>query len=127
MAEGICQLIPTARVGHLGLQRDHTTLQPIIYYQHMPPNMQNDYIIITDPMLATGGSILATIQILKEKGCTDIRIISLIAAPEGIKAIHEKYPEVAIYVAQVDEKLNSIGYIMPGLGDAGDRIFGTVE
>lgn len=127
MAEGVHKLIPKASVGHLGMQRDHVTLKPNMYYQHLPPKIEDKICIITDPMLATGGSILATIDVLQQKGVKNIKVLSLIAAPEGIKIIHDKHPEITIYTAQLDRCLNEKGYILPGLGDAGDRIFGTVE
>lgn len=125
MVDALINLIPTAKVGHLGVYRDETTFQPVYYYAKMPSNVTQSKVIITDPMLATGGSIIYTIDYLKGLGVKDITVMCIIAAPEGIKAIMDKHPEVSIYVATVDEGLNEAKYIYPGLGDAGDRIFGT--
>ena len=126
MVDGILDLIPSAKVGHIGLYRDPDTLEPVEYYCKMPPDIANRDVFIVDPMLATGGSASAAITFIKKRyGCTRIRLLNLIAAPEGIARIQEDHPDVDIYVAAVDEKLNDHGYIVPGLGDAGDRIFGT--
>ena len=123
MVDGFISLIPAAKVGHIGLYRDPETCEPVEYYCKLPQDIGEREVFLVDPMLATGGS--ATIELLRARGAKNIRMINLVAAPEGIAAVHEKYPEVDIYVASVDEKLNDHGYIVPGLGDAGDRIFGT--
>jgi uracil phosphoribosyltransferase len=125
MVDGMLKLIPAAKVGHIGLYRDPETLKPVEYYCKLPSDIQEREIIVSDPMLATGGSASAAIKLLKEKGAKNIRLMCLIAAPEGIEAVLREHPDVEIYVACVDEKLNEHGYIVPGLGDAGDRIFGT--
>ncbi len=125
MVSGILKLIPTAKVGHIGVYRDPETLQPIEYYCKLPQEINDYELILIDPMLATGGSAAAGIQFLKQRGATQIRLMSLIASPEGIQHVQEKHPEIEIYVAAVDDRLNSHGYIVPGLGDAGDRLFGT--
>jgi uracil phosphoribosyltransferase len=125
MVGGILKLIPTAKVGHIGVYRDPETLQPIEYYCKLPQDIVERELIIVDPMLATGGSAVAGIQFLKQRGATQIRLMCLIAAPEGIQNVQAKHPDVDIYVAAVDDRLNSHGYIVPGLGDAGDRLFGT--
>lgn len=125
MVGGILKLIPTAKVGHIGVYRDPETLQPIEYYCKLPQDIVERELIIVDPMLATGGSAAAGIQFLKQRGATQIRLMCLIAAPEGIQNVQAKHPDVDIYVAAVDDRLNSHGYIVPGLGDAGDRLFGT--
>ncbi len=125
MVGGILKLIPTAKVGHIGVYRDPETLQPIEYYCKLPTDIVERELIMVDPMLATGGSVVAAIQLLKQRGATQIRFMGLIAAPEGIKMLQEKHPDVDIYVAAIDDRLNSHGYIVPGLGDAGDRLFGT--
>ncbi len=125
MAEGILDLIPTAKVGHIGLYRDPETLMPVEYYCKLPKNIDKYKVFIVDPMLATGGSGVKAIEILKEKKVQNIVFVCLISAPEGIKRINERFPEIPIYTISIDEKLNSHGYIVPGLGDAGDRIFGT--
>jgi uracil phosphoribosyltransferase len=125
MVGGILKLIPTAKVGHIGVYRDPETLQPIEYYCKLPQDIVERELIIVDPMLATGGSAVAGIQFLKQRGATQIRLMCLIAAPEGIQNVQTKHPDVDIYVAAVDDRLNSHGYIVPGLGDAGDRLFGT--
>lgn len=125
MVGGILKLIPTAKVGHIGVYRDPETLQPVEYYCKLPVDITERELILLDPMLATGGSAAAGIQFLKQRGASQIRLVSLIAAPEGIKHVQEKHPDIDIYVAAVDERLNSHGYIIPGLGDAGDRLFGT--
>lgn len=125
MTGGILKLIPTAKVGHIGVYRDPETLQPIEYYCKLPTDINDRDLIVIDPMLATGGSAVAGIQFLKQRGANQIRLMCLIAAPEGIEHVQSKHPDVDIYVAAVDDRLNSHGYIVPGLGDAGDRLFGT--
>lgn len=125
MVGGILKLIPTAKVGHIGVYRDPESLQPIEYYCKLPADISERELIILDPMLATGGSAIAGIYFLKQRGATQIRLVCLIAAPEGIQNVQAKHPDVDIYVGAVDECLNSHGYIIPGLGDAGDRLFGT--
>ena len=124
MVDGLMQLIPSARVGHIGLYRDEETCKPVFYYYKMPTD-KSRLVIVTDPMLATGGSACDAIRRLKEDGYTSIRLMCLVAAPEGVKAVNEAHPDVDIYVASLDECLNEKNYILPGLGDAGDRIFGT--
>lgn len=125
MAEGMVKIIPQAEVGHIGIYRDEKTLRPVEYYAKLPKNLRNKEIIIADPMLATGGSGVAAIDFLKGKGARKIRFICLVAAPEGIRAIHRAHPEIIIYTTAIDKRLNAKGYIVPGLGDAGDRLFGT--
>lgn len=125
MVGGILKLIPTAKVGHIGVYRDPETLRPIEYYCKLPADINDRELILVDPMLATGGSAVAGIQFLKQRGANQIRLMCLIAAPEGIRCVQAKHPEVEIFVAAVDDRLNSHGYIVPGLGDAGDRLFGT--
>jgi uracil phosphoribosyltransferase len=125
MVDGILKLIPTAKVGHIGLFRDPETLQAVEYYFKLPADSAARELIVIDPMLATGASAIAAIRMLKERNCTNIRLMCLIAAPEGIKALQEAHPDVDIYTACIDEYLNDHGYIVPGLGDAGDRLFGT--
>jgi uracil phosphoribosyltransferase len=125
MVDGMLALIPAAKVGHIGLYRDPETLKPVEYYCKMPADVSEREIFVVDPMLATGGSSVAAINMLKEKGCKNIHFMCIIAAPEGLKAMEEAHPDVDIYVGSLDEKLNEHGYIVPGLGDAGDRIFGT--
>ncbi len=125
MVDGILTLIPSAKVGHIGLYRDPDTLEPVEYYCKMPNDIAERDIIILDPMLATGGSASAAIQFIKNYDVKHIKLMNIIAAPEGIERVHKDHPDVEIYVAAVDEKLNDHGYIVPGLGDAGDRIFGT--
>ena len=124
MVEGLTTLIPSARVGHIGMYRDEQTCQPVFYYYKMPANKER-LVIVTDPMLATGGSACDAIRRLKEDGYKSIRLMSLVASPEGVKAVTEQHPDVDIYLAALDEGLNEKNYILPGLGDAGDRIFGT--
>ena len=124
MVDGLMQLIPSARVGHIGLYRDEETCKPVFYYYKMPTD-KSRLVIVTDPMLATGGSACDAIRRLKEDGYTSIRLMCLVAAPEGVKAVNDAHPDVDIYVASLDECLNEKNYILPGLGDAGDRIFGT--
>lgn len=125
MVDGLLTLVPVAKVGHIGLYRNEETHKPVEYYCKLPEDIQERFVIVTDPMLATGGSASDALTMLKGKGCTNIRLMCLVAAPEGIKAVQEAHPDVDIYVASVDEHLNSNAYIVPGLGDAGDRIFGT--
>lgn len=125
MVEGMLKLIPAAKVGHIGLYRDEKTLQPVEYFCKLPQDIEERDIIVTDPMLATGGSAIDAINLLKKKGAKNIRLTCLIGAPEGVKAVQEAHPDVDIYLASMDEKLNEKGYIVPGLGDAGDRLFGT--
>ena len=125
MVEGILDMIPTAKVGHIGLYRDPETLLPVEYYCKLPADCAEREVFVVDPMLATGGSSTAAIQMLKDKGCRSIRLMCIIAAPEGVKKMQEEHPDVDIYIAALDDHLNDHGYIVPGLGDAGDRIFGT--
>lgn len=125
MVDGMLKLIPTAKVGHIGLYRDPETLQPVEYYCKLPTDIEERELIVIDPMLATGGSASAAISFLKERGARSIKLMCLIAAPEGIEAVRAAHNDVEIFVAAVDEKLNDHGYIVPGLGDAGDRLFGT--
>jgi uracil phosphoribosyltransferase len=125
MVDGILKLIPTAKVGHIGLYRDPETLEPVKYYSKMPSDIGERDLIVIDPMLATGGSASAAISVLKEMGAKNIKLMCLIAAPEGIARVHKNHDDVDIYVAAIDEKLNEKSYIVPGLGDAGDRLFGT--
>jgi len=125
MVDGIVNLIPSAKVGHLGLYRDPETHEPVEYYCKMPSDIAERDVIIIDPMLATGGSAAAAIQYMKNYGCKHIKLMNILAAPEGIEMVQKSHPDVDIYVAAVDEKLNEHAYIVPGLGDAGDRIFGT--
>lgn len=126
MLNGVVNMIPAARVGHVGMYRDPETLKPVEYYCKLPTDVSERTLIVVDPMLATGGSAAAALSLLKEKGAKSIVLMCLVAAPEGIKVINEEHPDVAVYVASVDECLNEKGYIVPGLGDAGDRIFGTL-
>lgn len=125
MVNGILSLVPFAKVGHIGLYRDEETLEPHEYYCKLPVDIANRLVIILDPMLATGGSGVAAIDFLKQRGCKNIKFMSIIAAPEGVKKLSEAHPDVQLYCGCLDEKLNENGYIVPGLGDAGDRIFGT--
>lgn len=125
MVDGILKLLPAAKVGHIGLYRDPETLQPVEYYAKLPTDVLERELIVIDPMLATGGSAIAAIQMLKNRGCRQIKLMCLIAAPEGVKAMQEAHPDVDIYTAAIDDYLNDHGYIIPGLGDAGDRLFGT--
>ena len=125
MVEGLQTLVPVAKVGHIGLYRNEETHNPVVYYCRLPEDIQDRMVIVTDPMLATGGSACDAITMLKERGCTNIRLMCLVAVPEGIKRVQEAHPDVDIYVAAVDDHLNENAYIVPGLGDAGDRIFGT--
>ncbi|MEH6422539.1 uracil phosphoribosyltransferase [Pseudomonas sp. CGJS7] len=125
MLPGVLELIPAAKVGVVGLQRDEETLQPVGYYEKLTGRMDERTALILDPMLATGGSLIATIDLLKNAGCKRIKGLFLVAAPEGLKALEAKHPDVEVFTASVDERLNEVGYILPGLGDAGDKIFGT--
>ena len=125
MVDGFLSIVPIAKVGHIGLYRDPETHLPVEYYFKMPPDIAERTVIVLDPMLATGGSASAAVKCLKERGCTDIMLMNLVAAPEGIEVMQRDHPDVNIYVAAVDERLNEHAYIVPGLGDAGDRIFGT--
>ena len=125
MVDGLLTLVPVAKVGHIGLYRNEETHEPVVYYCKLPFDIQDRMVIVTDPMLATGGSASDAITMLKEKGCTNIRLMCLVSAPEGIKRVQTEHPDVDIYTAAIDDHLNSDAYIVPGLGDAGDRIFGT--
>ena len=125
MVDGIRNLIPTAKVGHIGLYRNEKTLAPVAYYSKVPNNLSDAIVMVLDPMLATGGSASAAISSLKEEGAGEIRLVCVVGAPEGVKKIESEHPDVDIYLAALDEKLNDKGYIVPGLGDAGDRLFGT--
>ncbi len=125
MVDGMLTLVPSAKVGHIGLYRDPDTLEPVEYYCKLPKDINERDVYIVDPMLATGGSATAAIQFIKNYGCSHIKLLCIISAPEGIKRVQDDHPDVEIFVASVDEKLNDHGYIVPGLGDAGDRIFGT--
>ncbi len=125
MVNGILTLVPNAKVGHIGLYRDPETHKPVEYYCKLPVDADQRTLIVVDPMLATGGSAVAAIRFLKDRGCKDIKLMNLIAAPEGVRAVMAAHPDVDIYVASLDEKLNENAYIVPGLGDAGDRLFGT--
>lgn len=125
MVNGIANLIPTVKIAHIGLYRDEETLEPHTYFEKYPKNVKDAVVMIVDPMLATGGSANAAIDMVKKQGAKNIRLVCLVGAPEGVKAVEEAHPEVDIYLAALDEKLNEHGYIVPGLGDAGDRIFGT--
>ncbi|KGR92482.1 uracil phosphoribosyltransferase [Ureibacillus massiliensis 4400831 = CIP 108448 = CCUG 49529] len=125
MVEGVLKLIPAAKVGHIGLYRDPETLKPVEYYVKLPTDVEEREFIVVDPMLATGGSAVEAIYALKKRGAKNIKFMCLIAAPEGVEVMQEAHPDVDIYIAALDEKLNDHGYIIPGLGDAGDRLFGT--
>lgn len=125
MVDGLLELVPVAKVGHIGLYRDPETHLPIEYYCKLPMDISERIVIVVDPMLATGGSACDALTKLKERGCTNLRLMCLVAAPEGVAAVQTEHPDVDIYVAAVDEKLNEHAYIVPGLGDAGDRLFGT--
>ena len=125
MVEGLYTLVPVAKVGHIGLYRNEQTHEPVVYYCKLPEDIQDRLVIVTDPMLATGGSSCDALAMLKERGCTNIRLMCLVAAPEGIARVQKEHPDVDIYVAAIDDHLNADAYIVPGLGDAGDRIFGT--
>ena len=125
MVDGMLSMIPAAKIGHIGLYRDPETLMPVEYYCKLPADCADREVFVVDPMLATGGSSIAAIQMLKDKGCKNIHFMCIIAAPEGVAAMEEAHPDVDMYIGALDEKLNDHGYIVPGLGDAGDRIFGT--
>ena len=125
MVEGMLAMVPAAKVGHIGLYRDPETLKPVEYYCKLPADCANREVFVVDPMLATGGSSSAAIQMLKDKGVKNIRLMCIIAAPEGVKKMQEDHPDVDVYIGALDDHLNEHGYIVPGLGDAGDRIFGT--
>ncbi len=125
MVDGMTRLIPAARVGHIGLYRDPQTLKPVDYYSKLPPDTSERDMIIVDPMLATGGSAVAGINVIKRAGAKSVKLVCIIAAPEGVEAVQKAHPDVDIFIAAIDEKLNDHGYIIPGLGDAGDRLFGT--
>ena len=125
MVDGMLQLIPSAKVGHIGLYRDPVTVKPVEYYCKLPADCSEREVFVVDPMLATGGSSVAAIQMLKDKGCKNIHFMCIIAAPEGVEAMKAAHPDVDMYIGALDEKLNEHSYIVPGLGDAGDRIFGT--
>jgi uracil phosphoribosyltransferase len=125
MSDGVLRILPDARLGHLGVYRDEKTLEPVSYYQKLPPDIAQTEVLLIDPMLATGGSGSAAVSCLKKAGVKSMKFVCLVAAPEGIKALHAQHPEVPIYCAAIDRQLNEKGYILPGLGDAGDRIFGT--
>lgn len=126
LQSGVVNMIPAAKIGHIGLYRDPETLKPVEYYCKMPSDIAERTMLVVDPMLATGGSAASAITMLKEKGAKKLILMCLVAAPEGVKVINDEHPDVPVYVASVDEKLNEHGYIVPGLGDAGDRIFGTL-
>ena len=125
MVDGLLDLVPVAKVGHIGLYRNETTHKPVVYYCKLPEDIQDRLVIVTDPMLATGGSSCDALAMLKERGVANVRLMCLVAAPEGIKKVQNEHPDVDIYTAAVDDHLNENAYIVPGLGDAGDRIFGT--
>ncbi len=125
MVDGMLSLIPAAKVGHIGLYRDPETLEPVEYYCKLPSDCEERQVFVVDPMLATGGSSVAAVSMLKEKGVKNIRFLCIIAAPEGVERMREEHPDVDLYIGALDERLNDHGYIVPGLGDAGDRIFGT--
>lgn len=126
MVNSFLTLIPEARVGHIGLQRNEVTLEPIDYYYKAPKDLHNSFVIVLDPMLATGGSVIASLNFLKKQGATKIVVASIIAAPEGVKKLEDAHSEAFVYTAALDRQLNENGYIIPGLGDAGDRVFGTL-
>lgn len=125
MVDGFLKLVPAAKIGHIGMARDHETLQPKEYYLNLPADATERLMVVIDPMLATGGSAIAAISTLKDKGCKHIKLMCLIAAPEGVEALQQAHPDVDLYIASLDERLDEHGYIIPGLGDAGDRMFGT--
>lgn len=126
MVDGMLDLIPAAKVGHVGMYRDHETLEPVEYFVKLPSDINERQLLVVDPMLATGGSAIAAIDSLKKRGATTIKFVCLVAAPEGVAALEKAHPDVEIYTAALDEKLDENGYIIPGLGDAGDRLFGTM-
>ncbi|MEE6727277.1 uracil phosphoribosyltransferase [Pediococcus acidilactici] len=125
MVDGMAELLPVARIGHIGMYRDEETLKPTEYFVKLPSDISDRQVFVVDPMLATGGSAIMAVDALKKRGAKDIRFCSLVAAPEGVKALQEAHPDIDIYTAALDEKLNEDGYVVPGLGDAGDRLFGT--
>lgn len=125
MVDGLLSFMPMAKVGHIGLYRDHETLKPVEYYCKLPNNLPNMNVFVLDPMLATGGSVAHAIEILKQKGAKKVRFLCVISCPEGVKYLQEAHPDVDIYTCVIDERLNELGYILPGLGDAGDRLYGT--
>ena len=125
MMNGVLESIPSARISVVGVYRDEETLEPVPYFQKLASNIEERMALVVDPMLATGGSMIATIDLLKKAGCTAIKILVLVAAPEGLKALEKAHPDVELYTASIDDHLNEHGYIVPGLGDAGDKIFGT--
>jgi len=125
MVDGITSLIPTAKIGHVGMYRDHDTLQPLSYYAKFPYRMKKAVVLVLDPMLATGGSASATLDKLKSEGATDLKLVCIVGAPEGLKRVTKDHPDVEVFLAALDDGLNKLGYIIPGLGDAGDRLFGT--
>ncbi len=125
MLEGLLEMVPTARVGHVGLYRNEKTLQPVEYYKKFPDNIAETDVVLVDPMLATGGSAVAAVNLLKNAGVKEIKFVCMVAAPEGVEKLHTAHPDVRIYAAALDDRLNENGYILPGLGDAGDRLFGT--
>lgn len=126
MVDGVLDLIPFAKVGHIGLYRDHETLKPVEYYCKLPRDIDQRKVIVVDPMLATGGSSAAAINFIKKRGAKDIKLMCIIGSPEGVKVIEEAHPDIEVYIGALDEKLNEKGYILPGLGDAGDRLYGTL-
>ena len=126
MVDGMLDLIPAAKVGHIGMYRDHETMEPVEYFVKLPTDIHERQLFVVDPMLATGGSAIAAIDALKKRGASTIKFVCLVAAPEGVEALRNAHPDVDIYSAALDEKLNENGYILPGLGDAGDRLFGTL-
>lgn len=126
LAEGVMHLLPKAAMGHVGMFRDEKALTPVSYYEKLPEQIADGPVLLIDPMLATGGSACAAIDLLKKRSCTDIRFLCLIAAPQGVEKLNEAHPDVPIYTAALDDGLNEIGYILPGLGDAGDRLYGTL-
>ena len=126
MVDGMLDLIPAAKVGHVGMYRDHETLEPVEYFVKLPSDINERQLFVVDPMLATGGSAIAAIDSLKKRGATTIKFVCLVAAPEGVAALEQAHPDVEIYTAALDERLDENGYIIPGLGDAGDRLFGTM-
>ncbi len=127
MTDGVMALFPEARVGHIGIRRDETTHRPVTYYTRLPGDVAQGYAIVIDPMLATGGSACAAIRFLKDSGCRDIQMICLVAAPEGVRRVHDEHPDVRVFTCSLDRQLDENAYIRPGLGDAGDRVFGTLE
>ncbi|TKB53998.1 uracil phosphoribosyltransferase [Ferrimonas aestuarii] len=125
MMDGVTEHIPSAKISVVGIYRDEETLEPVPYFEKLVSNIEERIAMVVDPMLATGGSMISTLDLLKERGCTHIKVLVLVAAPEGLKALEEAHPDIELYTASVDERLNEHGYILPGLGDAGDKIFGT--